>query len=129
MKDHRQLWLLIKEQLRTGINFLKIRYNQVHGHGIEITTPHLHLVPAGYLRTQTLANRERFTTQELKYLEYDLQKARTEIHHVEKRIFEALKEQVETSVPALKKLSWSLLISMQSLLCNCLSATIRTTGV
>lgn len=94
-----------KEQLKTGINSLKIRYNQVHGYGIEITNPHLHLVPSGYLRTQTLANRERFTTQELKDLEYDLQKARTEIHHVEKRIFEALKEQIETCVPALKKLS------------------------
>ena len=97
--------LELKEQVRTGINSLKIRYNQVHGYGIEITNTHLHLVPPGYLRTQTLSNRERFTTQELKDLEYDLQKARTEIHHVEKRIFEALKEQVETCVTPLKKLS------------------------
>ena len=97
--------LELKEQARTGINSLKIRYNQVHGYGIEITNTHLHLVPPGYLRTQTLSNRERFTTQELKDLEYDLQKARTEIHHVEKRIFEALKDQVETCVTLLKKLS------------------------
>ena len=46
--------LELKEQARTGINSLKIRYNQVHGYGIEITNTHLHLVPPGYLRTQTL---------------------------------------------------------------------------
>ena len=96
------------EQKRTGINSLKIRYNQVHGYGIEVTQPNLHLVPSDYLRTQTLANRERFTTQELKNLEHDLHRARTEITHVEKEVFERVKKYVEQYVPALKKLAYTL---------------------
>lgn len=97
-----------REQERTGISSLKVRYNQVHGYGIEITKPNLHLVPEGYLRIQTLANRERFTTQELKDLEYDLKRARADIGHVEKEIFERIKLQVEQYVPSLKKAVYAL---------------------
>lgn len=97
-----------REIKRTGINSLKIRYNSVHGYGIEVTTPNLHLVPLDYLRIQTLANRERFTTQELKNLEHDLQRAQTEIAHIEKQLFEGVKQAVEEYVPQLKRLSFSL---------------------
>ena len=96
------------EQQRTGINSLKIRYNQVHGYGIEVTTPNLHLVPADYLRIQTLANRERFTMQQLKDLEHDLSRAQNEIAHIEKQLFENIKSQVEQHTAALKRLSFSL---------------------
>ena len=102
------LSLEAEEQKKTGINSLKIRYNQVHGYGIEITTANLSLVPAHYIRTQTLANRERFTTQALKNLEHDLQKARTEIAHKEKEVFERVKAYVEETVPALKKIAHAL---------------------
>ncbi len=100
--------LELREQQRTGINSLKIRYNGVHGYGIEITNTHAHLVPADYLRIQTLANRERFTIQELKNLEHDLLRARNEILQVEKEVFESIKLQVQTFVPSLKKLSYAL---------------------
>ncbi len=97
-----------QERQKTGINSLKIRYNQVHGYGIEITNTHAHLVPEQYIRVQTLANRERFTMQELKNLEHDLTKARSEIVQVEKEVFERIKGQVETYIPALKKLASAL---------------------
>ncbi len=106
--SHAVLAMEAAEQKATGIGSLKIRYNQVHGYGIEITNPNLHLAPSHYLRTQTLANRERFTTQELKNLEADLHRARTEINHVEKEVFERVKAQVEKNVPALKKLAYAL---------------------
>ena len=106
--SHAVLALEAAEQKATGINSLKIRYNQVHGYGIEVTNPNLALVPSHYLRTQTLANRERFTTQELKNLEADLHRARTEINHVEKEVFERVKAQVEKNVSALKKCAYSL---------------------
>lgn len=97
-----------REQERTGITSLKIRYNNVHGYGIEVTNPNLHLVPADYLRTQTLANRERFTMQQLKDLEHDLQRANSEISQVEKVLFDEVKTGVEQFIPQLKKLSLSL---------------------
>ena len=54
---------------RTGIQSLKVRFNNVFGYYIEISRANLHLAPAAYERKQTLANAERFTTPELKELE------------------------------------------------------------
>ncbi|MGE3978132.1 MAG: DNA mismatch repair protein MutS [Nitrospira sp.] len=58
-----------QERDRTGIESLKIRYNQVFGYYIEITKANLARVPADYIRKQTLVNAERFMTAELKDLE------------------------------------------------------------
>ncbi|MCV4656303.1 hypothetical protein OFM13_33725, partial [Escherichia coli] len=54
------------ERQRTGIGSLKIRYNNVFGYYIEVSKAQLSKVPEDYQRKQTLANAERFTTQELK---------------------------------------------------------------
>jgi DNA mismatch repair protein MutS len=58
-----------RERERTGIESLKVRYNQVYGYYIEITKANLNRVPADYIRKQTLVNAERFMTAELKDLE------------------------------------------------------------
>ena len=58
-----------KERARTGVESLKIRYNQVFGYYIELTKSNLGKVPPDYIRKQTLANAERFMTAELKELE------------------------------------------------------------
>src|SRR6185503_5742569 len=55
-----------KERERTGIDSLKVRYNQVFGYYIEITKTHLSRIPPDYIRKQTLVNAERFMTPELK---------------------------------------------------------------
>src|SRR5205085_4527866 len=55
-----------RERQRTGIQSLKVRFNNVFGYYIEITRANMHLAPADYERKQTLANAERFTTPELK---------------------------------------------------------------
>jgi DNA mismatch repair protein MutS len=57
------------EKQRTGISSLKVGFNKVFGYYIEITKPNLHLVPDDYMRKQTLANCERFITQDLKEYE------------------------------------------------------------
>lgn len=57
------------ERQRTGIGSLKIRYNNVFGYYIEVSKAQLSKVPEDYQRKQTLANAERFTTQELKQWE------------------------------------------------------------
>lgn len=58
-----------KEQERTGIKSLKIRYNKVFGYYIEVTQSNLSLAPQDYIRKQTLVNCERFITPELKEVE------------------------------------------------------------
>ncbi|HVW98989.1 MAG TPA: hypothetical protein VHA52_00895, partial [Candidatus Babeliaceae bacterium] len=84
------------------------RYNKIHGYGIEITKANLDLIPGHYMRLQTLVNRERFTIQELKDLEYDLKRAQTDIYEIEKELFEEVCRQVAEFLPALKKLSQAL---------------------
>ena len=97
-----------QEQERTGINSLKIRFNQVHGYYIEVTKANLHLVPDEYKRQQTLVNKERFTTPELSELEHQLTKARTEIDFVEQSLFEKVKQSVYEEIAGLRKLAYAL---------------------
>lgn len=58
-----------KEREKTGIKSLKIKYNRVFGYYIEVTNTFKDLVPENYTRKQTLANAERYITDELKNLE------------------------------------------------------------
>lgn len=55
-----------REQERTGIRNLRIKYNGAFGYFIEVTKSFLGLVPADYIRKQTMTNAERYTTEELK---------------------------------------------------------------
>ncbi|MBV9744641.1 MAG: DNA mismatch repair protein MutS, partial [Acidobacteriia bacterium] len=73
-----------RERQRTGIQSLKVRFNNVFGYYIEITRPNLPLVPADYERKQTLANAERFTTPELKDYETKVLDAEDKILTLEK---------------------------------------------
>ena len=54
-----------KEREKTGIKNLKIKYNKVFGYYLEVTKSYQSLVPDYYIRKQTLANAERYTTEEL----------------------------------------------------------------
>lgn len=58
-----------KEQKRTGIKTLKVRYNQIFGYYLEVSKGQAANVPADYSRKQTLVNAERFITPELKEFE------------------------------------------------------------
>ena len=57
------------EKEKTGIPKLRIGYNRVFGYYIEVTNSYKELVPETYIRKQTLANCDRYITQELKDLE------------------------------------------------------------
>ena len=54
-----------EEKVKTGIKNLKISYNRVFGYYIEITKSNINQAPDRYIRKQTLANAERYTTQDL----------------------------------------------------------------
>ena len=58
-----------EDRERTGIKNLKIKYNKVFGYYFEVTNSYASLVPDDYVRKQTLANAERYTTPRLKELE------------------------------------------------------------
>ena len=83
-----------KEKLATGINSLKIRYNNVFGYYIEITHLHKDKVPKHYQRKQTLANAERFCTDELIQLEQKVLSAQTKRNDLEFFVYETLKNKI-----------------------------------
>ena len=80
-----------RERARTGIQSLKVRFNNVFGYYIEISKANLHLAPADYERKQTLVNAERFTTPELKDLESKILDAEEKILTLEREIFQQLR--------------------------------------
>jgi DNA mismatch repair protein MutS len=83
-----------RERQRTGIQSLKVRFNNVFGYYIEITRANLHLAPADYERKQTLANAERFTTPELKDYERKVLDAEEKILTLEKELFTGVRQRV-----------------------------------
>jgi DNA mismatch repair protein MutS len=76
-----------RERTRTGIQSLKVRFNNVFGYYIEISKANLSLAPADYERKQTLVNAERFTTPELKDYERKVLDAEEKILALEKLLF------------------------------------------
>lgn len=76
-----------RERTSTGIQSLKVRFNNVFGYYIEISKANLSLVPSHYERRQTLANAERYTTPELKELEAKVLAAEEKILTLEREIF------------------------------------------
>jgi len=83
-----------RERERTGINSLKVRFNNVFGYYIEISNANLHLVPKDYDRRQTLVNGERFTTPELKEYEGKILTAEERILEIEKQLFQEIRIQI-----------------------------------
>ena len=81
-----------KERKLTGVNSLKVGYNQVFGYYIEVTKPNLHLVPENYIRKQTLVNAERFVTPELKEYEEKILGAEEKILELERDLFNEIRE-------------------------------------
>ncbi len=83
-----------KEQRRTGIKSLKVRYNKVFGYYIEITKANLKLVPKDFIRKQTLVNAERFITPDLKEYEAMVLNNQEQIDELEKQIFNEVLDKI-----------------------------------
>lgn len=81
-----------REQEKTGIKKLKIGYNRVFGYYIEVLNSFKELVPEEYIRKQTLANCERYITQELKELESKVLGAQERIVRLEYEIFDSVRK-------------------------------------
>lgn len=84
--------ILQRERERTGIKGLKIGYNRVFGYYLEITRSYYDLIPADYIRKQTLANSERFITEELKQVENEILGAKDRVLRLEEGIFTEVRD-------------------------------------
>ena len=82
------------EREKTGIRTLKVSYNRVFGYYIEVSKSFMDQVPAHYIRKQTLANCERYITQELKELEDQVLNAKDRLTALEYALFTQLRDQV-----------------------------------
>ncbi|MDF1658023.1 MAG: DNA mismatch repair protein MutS [Verrucomicrobiales bacterium] len=95
--------LQAREQDRTGISSLKIKYNAVFGYFIEITKSHLEKTPPEYTRKQTMANAERFITPELKEMENKILGADERLKTLEYEEFLNLRESILESLEAIQE--------------------------
>ena len=80
------------EREKTGIRTLKVGFNRVFGYYIEVSKSFMDQVPGNYVRKQTLANCERYITQELKELENQVLTAKDRLTALEYQIFTQLRE-------------------------------------
>ena len=97
---------LLKVQQReselTGIPSLKIGYNNVFGYYIEVRNAHKDKVPAEWIRKQTLANAERYITQELKEYEEKILGAEDKILVLETQLYAELVQDLNEFIPAIQ---------------------------
>lgn len=106
-KLHGKEWIASlenREREFTGIRSLKVGYNKVFGYYIEISRANYDSIPEGrYVRKQTLANAERFITQELKEMEEKILGAEEKLTGLEYELFLEVRDKVEIEIPKLKK--------------------------
>lgn len=91
------------ERKRTGIDSLKIKFNNVFGYFIEITTSQLAKVPDDYTRKQTMSNAERYITPALKEMENKVLGAEERSKQLEYELFLQLRQQVIVHLAELKE--------------------------
>ncbi|MDD6236962.1 MAG: DNA mismatch repair protein MutS [Clostridiales bacterium] len=91
-----------KEKNETGIKNLKVSYNRVFGYYIEVTKSFLDLVPDRYIRKQTLANCERYITEELKDLEGKVLYANEKILALEADIYDEVRRFVASRLSVIQ---------------------------
>ena len=100
-KTEGKTWLAeleVRERDKTGIKNLKIKYNKVFGYYFEVTNSFKDLVPDYFIRKQTLANAERYTTDELKNLEDIILGAEDKLFSLEYDLFCDVRDQIAGEV-------------------------------
>ena len=91
-----------RESVQTGISSLKIGYNNVFGYYLEVRNTYKDKVPAEWVRKQTLAQAERYITQELKEYEEKILGAEDKILALETQLFNELVMAVQEFIPAIQ---------------------------
>ena len=91
-----------RETELTGISSLKIGYNNVFGYYLEVRNIYKDKVPEEWVRKQTLANAERYITQELKEYEEKILGAEDKILQLESKLFSELVLSMQEYIPAIQ---------------------------
>lgn len=94
------------ERQKTGINSLKIGFNNIFGYYIEVTKANAAAVPDSYVRKQTLVNAERYINQELKEFEQTVLNAEEKIREREHALFISLRENLNQYITGIQKNSF-----------------------
>ncbi|MGN0994689.1 MAG: DNA mismatch repair protein MutS, partial [Butyricicoccus sp.] len=97
-----------REREATGIKTLKVGYNRVFGYYIEVTKVNQNLVPEHYIRKQTLANGERYITDELKQLESMVLGAQERLTTLEYELFTEVRDQIAAQVHRIQRTAHAL---------------------
>lgn len=92
-----------RERELTGIKTLKINYNKVFGYYIEVTKSLISMVPDRYIRKQTLANCERYITQELKDVEATILGAADRVCTLEYNLFQEIRQSIANESERIRK--------------------------
>lgn len=112
-----------RERERTGIKKLKIGYNRVFGYYIEVTKSFIDMVPEDYIRKQTLANCERYVTEELKKAEYTIAGASDRVIKLEQDIFCEIRDYIATLL--LKVQKTAVAVAYIDVLCSYAAASVN----
>ena len=105
-KSDGKTWLATletEERERTGIKNLKIKFNRVFGYYLEVTNSYKQLVPENWIRKQTLANSERYTTERLKELEDVVLGAEEKLYNLEYQLFCEIRDHIFTQVDRIQQ--------------------------
>lgn len=92
-----------EDRERTGIKNLRIKYNKVFGYYFEVTNSYINMVPEDYIRKQTLANAERYTTPRLKELEDTILNAEDKLYTLEYDMFCKVRDTIAAEVERIQK--------------------------
>ncbi len=105
IKENSNKWLSdfeLKQRELTGIKTLKVKYNKIFGYFIEVTNSFLNLVPDEYIRKQTMANCERYITEELKTAENDILNAADRLNTLEQQLYIKLRQDLKPFISELQ---------------------------
>ncbi len=105
-KSEGKTWLAsleAEEREKTGIKNLKVKFNRVFGYYLEVTNSYKDLVPEDWIRKQTLANAERYTTARLKELEDIVLGAEEKLYNLEYQLFCEIRDHIFTQVDRIQR--------------------------
>lgn len=92
-----------EDRNRTGIKNLRIKYNKVFGYYFEVTNSFKNMVPEDYVRKQTLANAERYTTPRLKELEDTILNAEDKLSTLEYDLFCKIRDTIGNEIERIQR--------------------------
>lgn len=112
-----------REREATGIKNLKIGFNRVFGYYLEVTRSYYDLIPEGWIRKQTLANAERFITEELKNAENAILGAKDKALNLEADIFAEVRDYIATRLAEVQQTATA--VAAVDVLCSFAEVSLR----